>query len=45
MPSSQHSPASTPPDHGRRAAIARKPFINISKIPQAREPSDRCRAQ
>src|SRR3954453_3388477 len=36
MPPSQQSPASTPPDHGGLAAIARKPFIEISKIPQAR---------
>jgi hypothetical protein len=33
------------PITGRRAAIARKPFINISKIAQARKPSDRFRAQ
>jgi hypothetical protein len=33
------------PTTGRRAAIARKPFIDISKIPQARKPSDRFRAQ
>jgi hypothetical protein len=33
------------PTPGRLAAIARKPFIDISKIPQARKPSDRFRAQ